>query len=116
MNSKLKELEVENLFEAILCLENMEECYNFFEDLCTVTELKALSQRFQVAKMLDSGKVYSDIVATTGASSASSARRRRTVHLPEISGARLASASATRWTKAASTETSCTHASPQASA
>lgn len=66
MNSKLKELEVENLFEAILCLENMEECYNFFEDLCTVTELKALSQRFQVAKMLDSGKVYSDIVATTG--------------------------------------------------
>ena len=80
MNSKLKELEVENLFEAILCLENMEECYNFFEDLCTVTELKALSQRFQVAKMLDSGKVYSDIVATTGASTATISRDNRSLN------------------------------------
>ena len=80
MNSKLKELEVENLFEAILCLENMEECYNFFEDLCTVTELKALSRRFQVAKMLDSGKVYSDIVATTGASTATISRVNRSLN------------------------------------
>ena len=80
MNSKLKELEVENLFEAILCLENMEECYDFFEDLCTVTELKALSQRFQVAKMLDSGKVYSDIVATTGASTATISRVNRSLN------------------------------------
>ena len=80
MNSKLKELEVENLFEAILCLENMEECYNFFEALCTVTELKALSQRFQVAKMLDSGKVYSDIVATTGASTATISRVNRSLN------------------------------------
>ena len=80
MNSKLKELEVENLFEAILCLENIEECYNFFEDLCTVTELKALSQRFQVAKMLDSGKVYSDIVATTGASTATISRVNRSLN------------------------------------
>ena len=80
MNSKLKELEVENLFEAILCLENREECYNFFEDLCTVTELKALSQRFQVAKMLDSGKVYSDIVATTGASTATISRVNRSLN------------------------------------
>ncbi len=80
MNSKLKELEVENLFEAILCLENMEECYNFFEDLCTVTELKALSQRFQVAKMLDSGKVYSDIVSTTGASTATISRVNRSLN------------------------------------
>ena len=80
MNSKLKELEVENLFEAILCLENMKECYNFFEDLCTVTELKALSQRFQVAKMLDSGKVYSDIVSTTGASTATISRVNRSLN------------------------------------
>lgn len=80
MNSKLKELEVENLFEAVLCLENMEECYNFFEDLCTVTELKALSQRFQVAKMLDAGKVYSDIVATTGASTATISRVNRSLN------------------------------------
>ena len=65
MNSKLKELEVENLFEAVLC---------------TVTELKALSQRFQVAKMLDSGKVYSDIVATTGASTATISRVNRSLN------------------------------------
>ena len=58
----------------------MEECYNFFEDLCTVTELKALSQRFQVAKMLDSGKVYSDIVATTGASTATISRVNRSLN------------------------------------
>ncbi len=50
MNEKLKGLHVEYLFQAVLCLETMEECYNFFEDLCTVPELKALSQRLQVAK------------------------------------------------------------------
>lgn len=53
MNSKLKELNVEFLFQAILKLETMEECYQFFEDLCTVPELRALSQRLLVAKMLD---------------------------------------------------------------
>ena len=74
MNSKLKELEVENLFEAILCLENMEECYNFFEDLCTITELRAMAQRFQVARMLDQGQIYSDIVRETGASTATISR------------------------------------------
>ena len=51
MNSKLKELNVEFLFQAILKLETMEECYQFFEDLCTVPELRALSQRLLVAKM-----------------------------------------------------------------
>ena len=61
MNSKLKELNVEFLFQAILKLETMEECYSFFEDLCTVPELRAMSQRLQVAKMLDEHKVYSDI-------------------------------------------------------
>ena len=68
MNSKLKELNVEFLFQAILKLETMEECYQFFEDLCTVPELRALSQRLLVAKMLDEHRVYSDIVAESGAS------------------------------------------------
>ena len=70
MNNKLKELNVEFLFSAILKLETMEECYAFFEDLCTIPELKALSQRIQVAKMLSDRKVYSEIVEKTGASTA----------------------------------------------
>lgn len=80
MNSKLKELNVEYLFKAILTLESLEECYNFFEDLCTVPELKALSQRIQVAKMLEDHKVYSEIVATTGASTATISRVNRSLN------------------------------------
>ena len=77
MTSRLKEMNVEVLFEAVLRLKTMEECYNFFEDLCTVQELKALSQRLQVASMLSDGKVYSDIVAKTGASTATISRVNR---------------------------------------
>ena len=80
MNSKLKELNVELLFQAILKLETMEECYSFFEDLCTVPELRAMSQRLQVAKMLDEHKVYSDIVSETGASTATISRVNRSLH------------------------------------
>ena len=80
MNSKLKELNVEFLFQAILKLETVEECYKFFEDLCTVPELRALSQRFLVAKMLDDQKVYSDIVAQTGASTATISRVNRSLN------------------------------------
>ena len=80
MNSKLKDLNVDYLFQAILSLETMEECYNFFDDLCTVSELKALSQRLQVAKMLDERKVYSDIVAATGASTATISRVNRSLN------------------------------------
>ena len=80
MNEKLRELNVEFLFRAVLKLETMEECYNFFEDLCTVPELKALSQRLQVAKMLSEGKVYSDIVTETGASTATISRVNRSLH------------------------------------
>ena len=79
MNSKLKELNVELLFQAILKLETMEECYRFFDDLCTVPELKALSQRLQVAKMLSEHKVYSDIVKETGASTATISRVNRSL-------------------------------------
>ncbi len=79
MNNKLKELNVEFLFSAILKLETMEECYAFFEDLCTIPELKALSQRIQVAKMLSDHKVYSEIVEKTGASTATISRVNRSL-------------------------------------
>lgn len=80
MNSKLKDENIDNLFKAILCLETVDECYNFFEDLCTVLEVKALSQRFQVAKMLTEHHVYSDIVSETGASTATISRVNRTLN------------------------------------
>ena len=79
MNSRLKDINVELLFKAVLSLETMEECYKFFEDLCTVPELKALSQRLQVAKMLDEQYVYSDIVRETGASTATISRVNRSL-------------------------------------
>ncbi|MBQ8780511.1 MAG: TrpR-like protein, YerC/YecD [Oscillospiraceae bacterium] len=80
MNSKLKDSNMDELFKAILTLENIDECYAFFDDLCTVIELKAISQRMQVAKMLVSKNVYSDIVQTTGASTATISRVNRTLN------------------------------------
>lgn len=74
MNSKLKDAHMDELFQGILSLSSVEECYNFFEDLCTITELRAMAQRFQVAKMLDEGQIYSDIVRETGASTATISR------------------------------------------
>ena len=80
MNSKLKDPNIDFLFRAILQLHSMEECYNFFEDLCTITELKALSQRLQVARMLSENHVYSDIVKETGASTATISRVNRSLN------------------------------------
>lgn len=80
MNSKLKDKNTDELFKAILCLENLNECYEFFEDLCTVLELKSISQRLQVAKMLSEQHVYSDIVKETGASTATISRVNRTIN------------------------------------
>jgi len=80
MNSKLKDNNLDDLFKSILCLETVEECYNFFEDLCTVLELKSLSQRLQVAKMLSEHHVYSDIVSETGASTATISRVNRSLN------------------------------------
>ena len=68
------------LFESILQLENIDECYDFFEDLCTVQELKTLSQRLSVAKMLSEKSVYTDIVTQTGASTATISRVNRSLH------------------------------------
>lgn len=80
MNSKLKDENIDYLFKAILKLETVEECYSFFEDLCTVPELKALSQRLHVAKMLSEHRVYSDIVNETGASTATISRVNRSLN------------------------------------
>lgn len=80
MNEKLKDKAMDDLFDAVLCLETREECYAFFEDLCTVLELKALSQRLQVAKMLSEHHVYNDIVGTTGASTATISRVNRSLN------------------------------------
>ena len=70
MSKKLRTDAVDHLFDAILSLQNREECYTFFEDVCTVNELLSLSQRFEVAKMLRDQKTYLDIAEKTGASTA----------------------------------------------
>jgi len=74
LNSKLRDDMTDNLFKAILQLRNVEECYAFFEDLCTVSEIKALAQRLEVAKMLKAGCTYSEISEKTGASTATVSR------------------------------------------
>ena len=79
MHEKIKDSNVDFLFKAILELKDMDECYDFFEDLCTVTELKALSQRIVVAKMLSEKCVYTDIVNETGASTATISRVNRSL-------------------------------------
>ena len=80
MNSKLKTPAVEQLFDAILSLENKEECAAFFEDLCTINELLSLSQRFEVAKMLTDKRTYLDISEKTGASTATISRVNRSLN------------------------------------
>ena len=80
MNSKLKNDSTDYLFKAILSLENEEDCYRFFEDLCTSAELKAMSQRLVVAKMLTEKKVYTEIVKETGASTATISRVNRCIN------------------------------------
>ncbi len=77
MADKLKGKDMDMLFEAVLSLKNVDECYAFFEDLCTVSELKAMAQRLQVAVMLDGGVTYADIVQATGASTATISRVNR---------------------------------------
>ena len=79
MNSKIKDEYTDFLFDAILQLKNKEECYQFFEDLCTVSEIKSMSQRIAVAKMLSDKCVYTEIVAKTGASTATISRVNRSL-------------------------------------
>ena len=80
MSKKLRTDAVDHLFDAILSLQNREECYIFFEDVCTVNELLSLSQRFEVAKMLRDQKTYLDIAEKTGASTATISRVNRSLN------------------------------------
>ena len=80
MNRKIRTEAVDSLFEAILNLRTKEECYLFFEDLCTVNELLSLSQRFEVAAMLREHKTYLDIAEKTGASTATFSRVNRSLN------------------------------------
>ena len=74
MTDKIRTEELEHLFDAILTLENKEECYSFFEDVCTVNELISLSQRYEVAAMLRQNSTYLEISEKTGASTATISR------------------------------------------
>jgi len=75
--SKFKNQATDDLFKAIMTLEDEEDCYRFFEDICTVNEIHALAQRLQVAKLLSAHKTYHDIEASTGASTATISRINR---------------------------------------
>ncbi len=81
MNNRNKRSNPEHeLYRAILKLENVEECYRFFEDLCTISEMKAMEQRYEVAKLLNDGMIYNDILEQTGASSATISRVNRSLN------------------------------------
>ena len=79
MNKLPKKPRNQKMSEAILSLQNLDECMRFFDDLCTVTELMAMEQRYQVASCLDKGMIYNDILAETGASSATISRVNRSL-------------------------------------
>ena len=70
----------DRLYKAILMLETEEECYNFFQDLCTIPELRSMEQRYEVAKLLNQGMIYNDILEQTGASSATISRVNRSLN------------------------------------
>jgi TrpR-related protein YerC/YecD len=78
--SKFESDEMNFLFDAILTLKDREECYKFFEDICTINEIKALEQRLHVAKMLKQGRTYLDIAGVTGASTATISRVNRSLN------------------------------------
>ena len=80
MNNKLKTQAVEQLFQAILSLKDLDEAYDFFEDVCTINEILSLSQRFEVAKMLMDKRTYLDISEKTGASTATISRVNRSLN------------------------------------
>lgn len=80
MSKNIKSPTVDYLFEAILSLKNLEECYTFFEDVCTINEILLLSQRFEVAAMLRAHKTYLEIAEKTGASTATISRVNRSLN------------------------------------
>ena len=80
MNKKLKTDAVDHLFDAILTLKSRDECYAFFEDVCTVYELLSFAQRYEVATMLNENKTYLEISEQTGASTATISRVNRSLN------------------------------------
>jgi len=80
MKKKLQDENIDFLFKAVLKLETLEECYDFFEDVCTVQEIKSIAQRLKVAKLLTEKRVYNYIVEKTGASTATISRVNRTLN------------------------------------
>ncbi|MCD8148338.1 MAG: YerC/YecD family TrpR-related protein [Clostridiales bacterium] len=80
MNKKIRTEAVDHLFDAILCLRDREECYSFFEDVCTINEILSLSQRYEVARMLRQKRTYLDIAEKTGASTATISRVNRSLN------------------------------------
>ena len=80
MGKQIKTEAIDKLFDAILCLNNREECYNFFEDICTINELLSLTQRFEVAQMLREQRTYLEIAEKTGASTATISRVNRSLN------------------------------------
>ncbi len=80
MKKNFQRTRKEDMYKAILQLETMEECMDFFEDICAETELRSIEQRFEVAKMLSQEKVYSDILSTTSASTATISRVNRVLN------------------------------------
>ena len=80
MSKTVRTEAVDHLFEAILTLENKEECYTFYQDVCTINELLSLSQRYEVAKMLREKKTYLEIADKTGASTATISRVNRSLN------------------------------------
>ena len=80
MGKTIRTEAVDGLFDAILCLKNKEECYTFFEDICTINELLSLSQRFDVARMLREQRTYLEIAEKTGASTATISRVNRSLN------------------------------------
>ena len=83
MSRSSKKKERDLLYDAILTLKDKEECKRFFKDLCTVSELRAMEQRFEVARLLSEGMIYNDILARTGASSATISRVNRSLQYGE---------------------------------
>lgn len=80
MNNRLKDPLIDQLCQAILSLQTVEECYRFFEDVSTISELKAWAQRLEVARMLNEGATYEKIAEETGASTATISRVKKYLH------------------------------------
>ena len=77
MSDKIRDEQTDNLFRAVLSLNNIDECYAFFEDLCTVSELREMAKRLTAARMLNNNYIYSDISEKTGLSTATISRANR---------------------------------------